>query len=148
MHRFLHIIILAVVLVSIKAADFEASTGKATTEALTSIITTTTSKPVNDCPQGWIFAGKLGCFYFNTNSNKVCWIIHIIVWFKNLEASNWKIILCLIVFLSQNGLSWIEAQGQCEILGGFLAELKTEEEHEFLKSIVTSYEVNERFTIE
>ena len=53
-----------------------------------------------------------------------------------------------MVFLSQNGLSWIEAQGQCEILGGFLAELKTEEEHEFLKSIVTSYEVNERFTNE
>ena len=48
-------------------------------------------------------------------------------------------------FFYQNGLSWIEAQGQCEILGGFLAEIKTEEEHEFLKSIVTSYEVNDRF---
>ena len=82
MHRFVLIIVQAIALVSCKAAEttteFKASTGKATTEVLTSI-TTTTSKPVNDCPQGWIFAGKLGCFYFNTNSNKVCWIIHIIV---------------------------------------------------------------------
>ena len=76
MIRFVLIIVQAIALVSSKAAEttteFKASTDKATTEVLTSIITTTTSKPVNDCPQGWIFAGKLGCFYFNTNSNKVC----------------------------------------------------------------------------
>ena len=50
-----------------------------------------------------------------------------------------------MLFLYPNGLSWIEAQGQCGILGEFLAEVKTEEEHEFLKSIITSYEVNNRF---
>ena len=74
MHVFLPIVIQAFALVSIKAADPSTATVEAsttTTEAFTSIITTTTSKPVNDCPQGWIFAGKLGCFYFNTDSNKV-----------------------------------------------------------------------------
>ena len=38
------------------------------------------------------------------------------------------------VYLLQAGLSWIEAQGECELLGGYLAEVKTEGEHEFLKN--------------
>ena len=51
------------------------STVKTTTEALTTIKTTTKSKPVNDCPHGWIYAGKLGCVYFNTNSDKVLRVV-------------------------------------------------------------------------
>ena len=78
-------IIQAILLVSIKAADptttLKPSTVEPTTEVLTSI-KTTTSKPVNDCPHGWIYAGKLGCFYFNTNSNKVHGVVEKIILFK------------------------------------------------------------------
>merc|ERR1712110_1265259 len=69
----------------------------------TTTVAPTTAKPFNDCPEGWVYAGKLGCLYFNTDKHKA-------------------------------GLSWIDAQGECEILGGFLAEVKTQEEHAFLKS--------------
>ena len=34
-------------------------------------ISTTTSKPLKECPEGWIFGGTLGCFYFNTYKDKV-----------------------------------------------------------------------------
>ena len=44
-------------------------------------------------------------------------------------------------FHLQNGNTWVEAQGQCEFLGGYLAEATTEEEHEFLKSITVVLEV-------
>ena len=40
-------------------------------------------------------------------------------------------------------MSWIEAQGECEILGGFLAEVKTEGEHEFLKGVTGLLEVRQ-----
>ena len=29
------------------------------------------SDRVVDCPQGWVYAGDLGCFYFNTQPDKV-----------------------------------------------------------------------------
>ena len=32
---------------------------------------TTTSRPENECPDGWIHDELQGCFYFNTNPNKV-----------------------------------------------------------------------------
>ena len=32
----------------------------------------TTAKPFDDCPKGWVYAGALGCLYFNTNKHKVC----------------------------------------------------------------------------
>ena len=32
---------------------------------------TTTPNPINDCPDGWVFGGELGCFHFNTNKYKV-----------------------------------------------------------------------------
>ena len=32
---------------------------------------TTTANPLNDCPDGWVFGGELGCFHFNTNKHKV-----------------------------------------------------------------------------
>ena len=34
-------------------------------------MTTTTSTPLNDCPDGWIYGGEIGCFYFNTDAKKV-----------------------------------------------------------------------------
>ena len=40
-------------------------------------------------------------------------------------------------------MSWIEAQGECEILGGFLAEVKTEGEQEFLKGLTGLLEVRQ-----
>ena len=80
------IIIQAIGLVSIKAADpttiSKPSTVEPTTEVLTSIITTTSSKPVNNCPHDWIYAGKLGCFYFNTDSDKVRICVQNVVLFK------------------------------------------------------------------
>ena len=47
----------------------------------------------------------------------------------------------LKVFALQVGLTWVEAHGQCEIYGGYLAEATTEGEHEFLKSITVLLEV-------
>ena len=32
----------------------------------------TTANPFDDCPKGWVYAGALGCLYFNTNKHKVC----------------------------------------------------------------------------
>jgi len=99
---FLNFLIIQVVVIYVTSTVSADSTIPPTTFTSTSS-PHTTSKPLNDCTTGWIYAGKLGCFYFNTNPDKY-------------------------------GLSWIEAQGQCEIEGGYLAEVKTEEEHEFLKS--------------
>ena len=31
----------------------------------------TLSNRIVDCPQGWVYAGDLGCFYFNTQADKV-----------------------------------------------------------------------------
>ena len=45
------------------------------------------------------------------------------------------------MFYLQADLSWVDAQGECELLGGFLAEVKTQEEHDFLKSETKLLEV-------
>ena len=45
------------------------------------------------------------------------------------------------MFTFQVNLSWVDAQGECEDLGGFLAELKNEEEHQFLRSLAIFIEV-------
>ena len=37
----------------------------------TTTVAPTTAKPFNDCPKGWVYAGKLGCLYFNTDKHKV-----------------------------------------------------------------------------
>ena len=34
-------------------------------------LTTTKSSGLNDCPEGWMYAGALGCLYFNTDNTKV-----------------------------------------------------------------------------
>ena len=39
----------------------------------TTTVASTTAKPFNDCPKGWVYAGKLGCLYFNTDKHKVEW---------------------------------------------------------------------------
>ena len=41
----------------------------------------------------------------------------------------------------QVNLSWVGAQGECENLGGFLAEAKTWEENQFLQSEAVFIEV-------
>ena len=58
-------------------ADDAASTAppEPTTTAAPEPTTTaapTTVKPFDDCPKGWVYAGALGCLYFNTNKHKVC----------------------------------------------------------------------------
>ena len=42
----------------------------------------TTVKPFDDCPKGWVYAGALGCLYFNTNKHKVCRL--------RIHCSKWK----------------------------------------------------------
>lgn len=67
-----------------------------------------TSKYSEDssCPEDWINAGYLGCFYFdNTEINR--------------------------------HLTWVEAMDSCSSIGGFLAEVITEEQADFLKSLAT-----------
>ena len=66
------LIIQLLILFSANAAENAPTTPfRASTEEPSSIITTTTPKPINKCPNGWIYAGRIGCFYLNTNSNKV-----------------------------------------------------------------------------
>ena len=53
-------------------ASTDAPTDAPTTDApFTTTLAPTTTKPFNDCPEGWVYAGPLGCFYFNTNKHKV-----------------------------------------------------------------------------
>ena len=47
---------------------------RATLEAVktnASTMSRTTTKPLNDCPDDWVYGGVLGCFYFNTDAKKV-----------------------------------------------------------------------------
>ena len=111
---------------------------------VTTTLAPTTTKPFNDCPEGWVYAGPLGCFYFNTNKHKVTSMLrhhsnHFFNYFLRISILN----ILIREFISQSGLSWIEAQGECEILGGFLAEVKTEGEHEFLKGVTGLLEVRQ-----
>ena len=46
-----------------------------------------------------------------------------------------------MTFPFQVGMTWIEAQGQCEILGGYLAAPNTEEKHKYLESMTVKFEV-------
>ena len=46
----------------------EATTLKHTT---TTELPVTTTKPVPNCPDGWVNSGELGCFYFDTKQEKV-----------------------------------------------------------------------------
>ena len=53
-------------------APTDVPTAAPTTDApFTTTLAPTTTKPFNDCPEGWVYAGPLGCFYFNTNKHKV-----------------------------------------------------------------------------
>ena len=49
----------------------DAPTEGPTVAPFTTTLAPTTTKPFNDCPEGWVYAGPLGCFYFNTNKHKV-----------------------------------------------------------------------------
>ena len=53
-----------------------------------------------------------------------------------------KVAYYLMLYLQIN-LSWVDAQVECEILGRFLAEVKTWEEHQFLKSLAKFIEVQQ-----
>ena len=61
----------------------------------------------NTCPDGWINANYLGCFYFDNSK-------------------------------PDRQLSWVEAMDTCDSLGGYLAEIETEEQAEFIVNLQKS----------
>ena len=61
----------------------------------------------NTCPDGWINANYLGCFYFDNSK-------------------------------PDRHLSWVEAMDTCDSLGGYLAEIETEEQAEFIVNLQKS----------
>merc|ERR1712034_136104 len=63
-----------------------------------------TEDPEGVCPDGWIDADRLGCFYFDNNQ-------------------------------PEQHLSWVEAMDVCDGVGGYLVEVKTEEQATFIASI-------------
>ena len=84
------------------ASSFSFVASQLTNTTTSGPATTTTEAPPGICPEGWIDADFLGCFYFD---------------------------------FSQINLSWEEAMDSCDRMGGYLAEIKTEEQADFIVSI-------------
>jgi len=74
--------------------------------AMTSPVTPSkapTDEPLT-CPEGWLNADFLGCFYFDNSK-------------------------------PDRHLNWVEAVDVCESLGGYLAEIQTEKQADFIASV-------------
>jgi hypothetical protein len=65
------VLVVLMVLISKPLDSHQAAVTTTIKASTASILTTTTPTPVNDCPHGWIYAGPLGCLYFNTDKNEV-----------------------------------------------------------------------------
>merc|ERR1719470_140323 len=63
-----------------------------------------TEAPLGTCPDGWINADYLGCFFFDNSK-------------------------------PDRHLNWLEAMDACDNLGGYLAEIQSEEQANFIASI-------------
>ena len=44
---------------------------------------------------------------------------------------------CFYFHYEENKVNWVEAQAACELLGGYLAEIKTEEQNNFVVSFIS-----------
>ena len=77
--------------------------------------TTTTTFPAGVCPNGWIESVE-GCFLFQYAGD--------LLWYWQTHFP--------LPSHSENQSSWREAQHLCESQGGFLAEIKSEEQQAFL----------------
>jgi len=107
--KFLNLAIIVVILgvaCGSNEDDFEWTSYSESTPRTTNEPMTTTTSDDRSCPEDWINAGYLGCFYFdNTKPDR--------------------------------HLTWVEAVDSCNSIGGFLAEVLTEDQAEFLKSLAT-----------
>ena len=74
---------------------------------------TSTTPPQDGCPVGWVQSSE-GCFLFHHTGNNI--------------LRGWHDVR----MIAATGLTWRQGQEECERLGGFLAEIKTEEQQAFL----------------
>merc|ERR1719158_352443 len=85
-----------------RSSDYTTMTGSSDYTTMT-----TTSSPTDEppsCPDGWVNANYLGCFYFDNSK-------------------------------PDRHLSWVEAVDAGDDLGGYLAEIQTEEQADLIASI-------------